>query len=322
MFFSHRWLPPPLVSTCLFHRTSVLIVGVLTLSACKPTTATSPDALVEATPTNTEDHPRGERVVGSSNSTTPSTSAPTSPVASADEQAPGWIGIGMKQTDVGVVVNNVLRNSPASAAGLLSGDRVMRINGQNVGSPLDVSELVQSMKPGTQITFDIRRAGAVRLLYGTVEARPDKEALLRRDLMGQPAPSISDLRTVQGAVVPSWNRLRGRVVVLEFWASWCVACRALAPTLNRWHEELNPYGVDILGVTMDEFDEATRASKQLAFPTFYDAEGEVTSRYQGTALPTLVVVDKQGVVADVMVGLDFARIPQLELRLQELAGIN
>lgn len=228
----------------------------------------------------------------------------------------------MKQTDAGVVVNTVLRNGPAASAGLLAGDRLMRINGQNVGTPSDVSELVQGTKPGTQVTFDVRREGGVRLLYGVVEAKPDREALLRRELMGQPAPSISELRTVQGTVVPSWNRLRDHVVVLEFWASWCVACRALAPTLNRWHEELNPYGVEILGVTMDEFDEATRASKQLNFPTFYDADGEITSRYQGTALPTLVVVDKQGVVVDVMVGLDFARIPQLEQRLQELAGIN
>jgi thiol-disulfide isomerase/thioredoxin len=327
MFIPHRWLPrSPLFHNGLCHRALYLGVLLTCSLGCKPTATTSASAGAPATAPNAASIPRQEPADAppssspSHGTTELAASAPSG--TPSDARAPGWIGISMKQTDTGVVVNTVLRNGPAAAAGLLSGDRLMRINGQNVGTPAEVSELVQSIAPGTQITFDIRREGAVRLLQGVVEAKPDKEDLLRRELMGQPAPSISELRTVQGAVVPSWNRLRDRVVVLEFWASWCVACRALAPTLNRWHEDLNPYGVDILGVTMDEFDEATRASKQLAFPTFYDADGEVTSRYQGTALPTLIVVDKRGVVVDVMVGLDFARIPQLEQRLQELSGIH
>ncbi len=236
------------------------------------------------------------------------------------QSAPGWIGISMKQTDAGVVVASVLRSSPAAVAGLHAGDRLLRINAESVATPVDVGEYVQSLAPGSKVTFDIRRGGEVRLLHATIEAKPDRELLLRRELVGQSAPSISELRTVQGAVVPSWSQLQGQVVVLEFWASWCVACRALAPTLNQWHEEFEPLGVHILGVTMDEFEEATRASKQMDFPTFYDQDGEVTLRYQGTALPTLVLVDKQGVVADVMVGLDFERLPSLKQQVMALAG--
>ncbi len=244
----------------------------------------------------------------------------TTPRLASAQDAPGWIGISMKQTDAGVVVASVLRSSPAAVAGLHPGDRLLRINAQSVATPVDVGEYVQALAPGAKVAFDIRRNGEVRLLHATIEAKPDRELLLRRELVGQSAPSISELRTVQGAVVPSWSQLQGHVVVLEFWASWCVACRALAPTLNQWQEEFQPLGVHILGVTMDEFEEATRASKQMAFPTFYDQDGEVTLRYQGTALPTLVLVDKQGVVADVMVGLDFERLPSLKQQVIALVG--
>lgn len=239
--------------------------------------------------------------------------------AEAAPDAPGWIGIGMKQTELGVVVANVLRTSPAAAAGLQIGDRLVRINARTVNTPEEVGAVVQSLTPGSKATFDIRRNDQVRLLHATVEAKPDRQEMLRRELVGHSAPSISELRTVQGAVVPSWSRLRGHAVILEFWASWCVACRALAPTLNQWHEEMSPLGVHILGVTADEFDEATRASQSLDFPTFHDEGGEVTWRYQGTALPTLIVVDKRGVVADVMVGLDFERLPKLKALVMELA---
>ena len=112
----------------------------------------------------------------------------------------------------------------------------------------------------------------------------------------------------------------GRVVVLEFWASWCVACRALAPTLNDWHEEFSPLGIHILGISSDPFEEAVRASEDLAFPTYSDEEGEVTLRYQGTALPTLVLVDGRGIVVDVMVGLDLERLPKFKAHALSLAG--
>lgn len=250
--------------------------------------------------------------------------APEAARASAGEtQAPqGWIGIGMKQTDDGVLVADVFRSGPAAAAGLKVGDRLLRINARVVATPSDVSDLVRGLAPGTQVSFDVRRGGETRLLAGQIEVRPDRDQLIRREFVGFPAPSISELQTVSGSVVPSWTQLRGHVVVLEFWASWCVACRALAPTLNDWHADLGPLGVHILGVTMDPYEEAARASAHLGYPVFSDEDGQVTQRFQGTALPTLFIVDKQGVIAEVMVGLNFERLPELEQRVRALASAS
>lgn len=226
----------------------------------------------------------------------------------------------MRQTDEGVVVGNVLRGSPAAAAGLQPGDRLLRIGSQSVAATSDVSTFVQEQPVGSRVALDVRRGKETRLLYATIVAKPEREAAMRADLVGREAPSISRLKTVQGSVVPSWNHLRGQVVVLYFWASWCVACRALSPTLNDWHAELAPQGVNILGITMDAYEEATRASKHLGFPTYSDDSGDVTLSYQGTALPTLIVVDKSSVVRDVMVGLNFERLSELEQLVQQLSA--
>lgn len=286
-----------------------------------PATARSSEASSAAIPHSTPHSPPSESEPASHARPESAQNVQPEAASSADPaDAPGWIGISMKQTDAGVVVASVLRSSPAAAAGLQSGDRLLRINARSVATPAEVGDYVQTLTPGSKVAFDIRRRGEVRLLHATVEAKPDREALLRGELVGQSAPSISELRTVQGAVVPSWSRLQGHVVLLEFWASWCVACRALAPTLNQWHEEFAPLGVHILGVTMDEFEQATRSSKQVAFPTFYDQDGEVTLRYQGTALPTLVLVDQRGIVADVMVGLDIGRLPSFKQQVVALAS--
>src|SRR5690606_31858418 len=142
-----------------------------------------------------------------------------------------WLGVSMKQTPQGVTVSGVLRGSPAASAGLLKGDRLVRVGGKPVSAPTDVAEAVRAQAVGTRLDLDVQRGSETRMLYAITTAKPNREEMIRSELVGYQAPSISELRTVQGSVVPSWNQLRGSVVLLEFWASWCVACRALAPTL-------------------------------------------------------------------------------------------
>jgi thiol-disulfide isomerase/thioredoxin len=254
----------------------------------------------------------------SESSTVPEQEKSTGPTRAEAAMVPGWLGIHMRQTDEGVVVANVLRGSPAATAGLESGDRVLRIGSRVVSVTSDVSTFVQDQPVGTRVSLDVRRGKKTRLLSATIVAKPEREAAMRADLVGREAPSISHLKTVRGTLVPSWTHLKGHVVVLYFWATWCVACRALSPTLNEWYEELAPTGVDILGITMDPFEETSRASQYLEFPTYVDESGGVTLSYQGTALPTLIIVDKSSVTREVMAGLDFERLSEIKRLIKEL----
>lgn len=233
-----------------------------------------------------------------------------------------WMGIEMRQTeDRGVVVEGVFPGSPAASSGLQPGDVLVALGSQAIVRPPDVHAVLDAHAVGESLVLRVRRDGRERLLRLQLVAKPESNQLMRTLYVGKPAPSISALRTVQGAVVPSLEQLRGHVVVVEFWATWCVACRLLTPTLNRWHEELGAHGVRVLAVTTEPYEEVAQSLTQLdmRMPVFVDEPGEVTVAYRAAALPTLFLIDRQGLVNDVLVGYHPEEVERFRSRLGELA---
>jgi len=103
---------------------------------------------------------------------------------------------------------------------------------------------------------------------------------------------------------------RGKVVVLDFWASWCAPCRATMPALDRLHDELSAKGLVVIGVNREPEDPraAAAALKELGvkFPSVVDgrqANGRVYGDMLGVAsLPTSFIVDREGVLRHLHVG--------------------
>jgi thiol-disulfide isomerase/thioredoxin len=109
-------------------------------------------------------------------------------------------------------------------------------------------------------------------------------------------------------------------VVLEFWATWCGACRALLPTLNGWQERYQAAGALVVSVTTEPAAKAARDALELglSYPVLSDPDGLTAQTYQAFALPTLFVIDKHGVVRDVSVGYDPERIAEVEATVARL----
>ncbi len=100
------------------------------------------------------------------------------------------------------------------------------------------------------------------------------------------------------------SELRGKPVLLNFWATWCPPCRKEVPDLQKFHEQ---YGdkITLLGINFGEEAQDVRAfMKRYAatYPTLMDANGKVFVLYQLTGLPTSFWVDQQGIVRGMWLG--------------------
>jgi peroxiredoxin len=116
------------------------------------------------------------------------------------------------------------------------------------------------------------------------------------EVPGWPAAEDFELADLQG----HRHRLadsRGRVLVLAFWASWCIPCREELPSLQRAAAQLRDRDVVILGVNLGEDPETVRRFAQqqaLSLPLLLDTESRVATAWQVRGLPTAFVVDRDG----------------------------
>ena len=187
-------------------------------------------------------------------------------------------------------------------------------------SPHELRERVMAARSGARVSLGVLRGDQTRLFAVDLEAAPNDDELMRKNYVGAPAPDFGALDTVQGSITPSLPALKGRVVVLEFWASWCGVCHVLAPTLNGWHDRYSAQGVTVLGVTTDPVDLAGRTAGELGlgYPLASDGSGNMQRAYRAYALPTLFVIDKQGNVRDVLVGYSTPRLREIEGLVRKL----
>jgi len=123
-------------------------------------------------------------------------------------------------------------------------------------------------------------------------------------LMGEPAPDLT-LSIAAGASpgetsTVSLSDLGGQVVVLDFWASWCAACRQTAPMLNELKDQFAGQGIAFYGINVEPIDrqrlQAAYAAFGTEFPTLHDRARTVQRRYAIRMLPTVIVVGRDGVV--------------------------
>jgi len=233
-----------------------------------------------------------------------------------------WLGVELKATQpaqAGALVSLVFPGSPAAKAGLAAGDVLLSIDGLPVQGPTDVATAVQKRRVGAALPLTFLRAGASRLVRVDLEGMPEFEDRIRLAFVGRPAPEIAGVTTFQGET-SALSEVRGQVVVLEFWASWCGPCRLVSPTLDRWHRLYKPQGAEVIGITVDAPAEGAEVARHtgMSYTLAHDPAGRATRTYLASQVPMLVLIDKHGVVRDVMVGASPTRLADVEKLLQAL----
>lgn len=123
---------------------------------------------------------------------------------------------------------------------------------------------------------------------------------------GIPAPEIG-LERLDGGTM-RLSDLRGRVVLLNFWATWCAPCREEMPLLAQIYREYHDRGLEVLGINLtshDDLGEVRRFVEQFAlpFPILLDHNGRAERDYRIFGVPTTVLVTREGIVHRVVVGV-------------------
>ena len=137
-------------------------------------------------------------------------------------------------------------------------------------------------------------------LFGSLVASRRARAAVAPSM---PAPDFT-LKSAEGAIL-RLGELRGRVVLVNFWATWCGPCKVEMPHLNRLHEKYRASGFVLLGVNID--DDPRQASALatrmgLKFPVLLDTDKSVTRRYALDSMPGTVLIDRDGKVRHVHKG--------------------
>ena len=143
------------------------------------------------------------------------------------------------------------------------------------------------------------------LAYGLASNEPDRsveEALGRGET--EAAPDL-ELPRLGGDDRVSLADYRGKVVVLNFWASWCKPCKAESPLLERWHQRISSRNATVLGVDMlDITDDAQDFidEYELTYPMLRDNDGRGIDTFGVVQFPETFVIDPRGRITAVRRG--------------------
>jgi peroxiredoxin len=99
--------------------------------------------------------------------------------------------------------------------------------------------------------------------------------------------------------------LRGQVVLLNFWATWCKPCEEEMPSMNRLYRDLHGDGFEMLAISVDEKPEVVAKFRErlgLSFPILLDPDQFVTNQYQTAGFPESILLDVQGRIIERYVG--------------------
>lgn len=192
------------------------------------------------------------------------------------------------------------------------GDMLVGAPGQDVpGTPrtVDKAELlyvfsdIRVNQPVPASAFSYKAPSSMRKVQSFELGAPGGG--LQLGLIGQMAPVFAG-QTLGGDEV-ALDALRGKVVVLDFWATWCAPCIATIPAVQRVAERFAGRNVVVIGINQDRAgsEEKVReflSARNISFRQILDFEGELGGAYSVSAIPCTVIIDPRGVIQDIDLG--------------------
>jgi len=156
--------------------------------------------------------------------------------------------------------------------------------------------------------------GAALLISGCI--RPSSETASVE--IGRPAPAFK-LPDLKGQEI-SLDQYRGKIVMLDFWATWCGPCRMTMPLLEKLQKEYTNNMV-LLAINLQESGDVVREymrEQGLSSHVLLDEKGSLGEIYGTDAIPMQVLIDKEGIVRDIKTGFSPSMLSQLRAEIERL----
>ncbi len=120
--------------------------------------------------------------------------------------------------------------------------------------------------------------------------------------VSQPAPEIA-LKDNSGKLV-SLTGLRGKIVVVNFWATWCIGCVQELPQLSGFYDKYQDRNVVVLGITEDSPGEVKALSRtvRISYPILFDTAAKAHRSFEASPLPVTFIIDRTGVIREKIFG--------------------
>lgn len=133
--------------------------------------------------------------------------------------------------------------------------------------------------------------------------RCTSDKAIRAVTIGEPVPDFryEDITGIPGSI----GELKGRVVLLRFWADWCPYCKFEMPRINLFYQRLKGEGFDVVAVNVGQTRdvvEAFTAQLDLSYRMVMDPDGKVARSYGVKGIPTNFLIDRTGIVREILVG--------------------
>lgn len=140
---------------------------------------------------------------------------------------------------------------------------------------------------------------------------------------GTHAPALHT-KTLSGKPI-DLKQLRGKVVLIDIWATWCGPCRMIAPTLQALHSRYSKQGLQVIGLSVDEgatLPAVPQFAKYYGLTYTISASPEQNSaiqrRYNGAGLPAQYLIDKKGIVRWSQLGVSYNEPRELDAKIKKL----
>lgn len=138
---------------------------------------------------------------------------------------------------------------------------------------------------------------------------------------GQLAPVFEGVPLTAGAPPVRLGDYRGRVVYLDFWASWCTPCRQSLPLYERLRQDLSARGFEVIAVDVDENpQDGMKLQKEIrvSYPLVNDSKGVLASQYDVQVMPSSYLIDRRGVVRLIHRGFKTVDLSELRTTVVQL----